>query len=160
MDLPPIVPILEQFKNKAIKCSIEELKNLFCQDLLTSEFVLLNAVISEFNMDDNFVNCFSLKWFIFDTFLVENLSNNLLFLWSNQCNNKIDKISKRCYNRACKSVNGQYKKVFDITVSVSDHTSALRNVRVSAKLFEKIFGYSVSFFPCTIKFNSSFNKKN
>ena len=87
-------------------------------------------------------------------FLKINVKNNF-FLWSNQCGNKIDKISKRCYNRACKSVNGQYKKVFDITVSVSDHTSALRNVRVSSKLFEKIFGYSVSVF-LFIQLNSIF----
>lgn len=60
--LAPIVPMLEQWKSQAIKCNIDELRNLFCQDMLNSEYVLLNAVISEFNIDSaDFSKSFSLR---------------------------------------------------------------------------------------------------
>lgn len=121
--LAPIIPIIEQFKSKAIKCSIEELRNLFCQDMLNSEFVLLNAVISEFNIDNNSIeNCFSLR--------------------CNTCFNRIDKKAKRCYNRNCFQ-KSDFTRFFDCTVSISDHSSTLNNVRVTSKLIEKIFGFSL-----------------
>ena len=62
VQLAPILPVVEQWKSQAIRCNIDELRNLFCQDMLNSEYVLLNAVISEFNIDaSDFSKNFSLR---------------------------------------------------------------------------------------------------
>lgn len=124
--LTPIIPLLDKFKSQAVKCTIEELRNLFCNDMLDTEFVLLNAVVSEFNIDENFAKCFMFR--------------------CNNCYGRLDNNIRRCYKRECSqlpdSINN-YSKLFDYQMSVSDHTSTLANVRVTSKLFENIFNFSL-----------------
>ena len=46
----------------ATRCSIEELKDKIKEDILKNEFVLLNAVVSEFDIDNKNSKTFLIKW--------------------------------------------------------------------------------------------------
>ncbi len=118
VDLPAILPLIEQFKSQAITCTIEELRNLFCNDMLNSEFILLNAVVTEFNIDEDFEKCFVLK--------------------CNSCYARLDKAVRRCYNRDCFSTSevsiNNYSRQFEVRIALSDHTSTLRDVTGRKKI--------------------------
>jgi len=119
--LPPILPLIEQFKSQAITCTIEELRNLFCNDMLNSEFILLNAAVTEFNIDE-FEKCFVLR--------------------CNICNAWLEKSVRRCFNRNCFSTSeasiNNYSRKFEVRVALSDHTSTLKDV-MGIKIIRNIF---------------------
>lgn len=68
--LPPVLSYMDQIKANARKCTIEQLISSLSQGILPSEYVLLDAALSQFDIDADPLSCFTFKWFqIFFMFL-------------------------------------------------------------------------------------------
>ncbi|RNA02466.1 meiosis-specific with OB domain-containing [Brachionus plicatilis] len=118
------LPLIDQIRDKAIKTNIESLKKSLSQAFL-SEYVLLDAVITSFDIDSD-SSLFSFK--------------------CKRCNLDVQAISKKCPNQNCKDQDFGYIKLVNRKLTLSDHTSSLSGVGVSGKIFESMIGMTIEEF--------------
>ncbi|CAF0835349.1 unnamed protein product [Brachionus calyciflorus] len=145
VNFPDLISTLDQIKENAIKMTIEGLKKNLSQAIL-NEYVLLNAVITGFDID---------------------LDNSRLFTFKcKRCELAINLKSKKCPNQNCKNQDLGYKKIVDKTFSLSDHTSTLSGVKLNPKLFETMIGMTIENFielddeaKTKLKWNFLFERK-
>jgi len=143
--LPPVLSYMDQIKANARRLTIEQLILSLSQGILPSEYVLIDAVLSQFDIDADPLSCFTFKWF--QIFVLISLFSCCLISDTNlskRCNIPITHLNRRkCANKNCQTSEFGYYKTFDMLMNVSDHTGTLNNLRMSANTFEKLMECSV-----------------
>jgi hypothetical protein len=108
------VSYMDKMKSDAVKnLNINQFKDLIITNKFTNEYVLFNAVITELNIDCNTLKKFILKCMT--------------------CYSTCNPLTKRCQNTVCSDFNNKTNTFYDFetTLSISDHTSTLKNVKIS-----------------------------